>query len=437
MPAYGAPGTSGAAAGMPPPNYDDAWLAHDITHILHAYAQGQQPQAPAWLPPQNVGLVARMFDGYYNDPRLPDAMKPLLARLQMPVMKAALSDPRFFADAEHPARRASNSLYELALQLGAGGAKVPDHAFEELQSLVDEVARTFELDPARLKRAAGEPLDDAVADQFLREQERTQKNRNRQQIERVRRIVAHELKMRVGARRLAPGAMRLMLSGFGPRLCVDYIRDGIDGKAWNATMALVDRVLQSLDRVGELSADQRVHEEAEIAATVTNHLAEVGFAKTKLEEVVAGLLEAYLEPAPTLASAGEVAGSADPVTADAGVFAPPHEAAAPAMTPEQELLGLLSIVLLPDGWFTVLDATTQTKHWVRVKAYYPAQHSVLLGHYMEERFLKLRTDVFATELCAGRIVAIDPAPELQNAIARIATLPIARTASGPLTWTQA
>src|SRR3546814_7364390 len=81
-----------------------------------------------------------MFDGYYNDPRLSDALKPLLARLQMPVMKAALNDPKFFADAAHPARRASNSLYELALQLGANGAKVPDHRSEEhtseLQSLM-------------------------------------------------------------------------------------------------------------------------------------------------------------------------------------------------------------------------------------------------------------------------------------------------------------
>src|SRR3546814_17370287 len=84
----------------------------------------------------------------------------------MPVMKAALDDPKFFADAAHPARRASNSLYELALQLGANGAKVPDHAFEELQSLVEEVARTFQLDPARLKRAAPEPVDERVADRF-------------------------------------------------------------------------------------------------------------------------------------------------------------------------------------------------------------------------------------------------------------------------------
>src|SRR3546814_637601 len=219
--------------------------------------------------------------------------------------------------------------------------------------------------------------------------------------------------MRVGARQLAPGAMRLMLSGFGPRLCVDYIRDGIDGDAWNATMALVEQVLRSLDEFGTLDAEARVRTEAEVTAAVTKRLVDVGFAKVKLEELIAGLLEAYLE------SAASMAGGSSGVTevdVEAGVGADGHDVAShvpaatkasvpavPPISPEQELLGLLSIVLLPDGWFTVLDATTQTKHWVRVKAYYPAQHSVLLGHYMEARFLKLRTGVFATELGAGRI----------------------------------
>src|SRR3546814_8430060 len=42
-PAYGA-SYGGQGEGTPPPNYDDAWLAHDISQILQSYAQGQQPQ---------------------------------------------------------------------------------------------------------------------------------------------------------------------------------------------------------------------------------------------------------------------------------------------------------------------------------------------------------------------------------------------------------
>ncbi|WP_169729311.1 DUF1631 family protein [Solimonas soli] len=419
-----------AAAGGAAPSYNDAWLAHDISHILQSYSHGQQPQAPAWLPPQNVGLVARMFDGYYNDPRLPEAMKPLLAKLQLPVMKAALADPQFFASSTHPARRATNDLYELALQLGAGGAPVPEQIVSELQGLVDEIARSFHLDPAKLKSAPGIAVDEHTADSFLRQQDETQQNRNRQQIERIRRIVAHELKMRVGERVLPTGAMRLMLSGFGPRLCVDYIRDGIEGRSWVATMDLVDRVLHSLgpDR---RSAEERVALEAELVAEVTNRLAEVGFARQKLEDVVAGLLQAYLERKLEVSlndalieeGLGDVATRPD---------APPQR----QPTPEQELQGLLSIVLLPGAWFTLYESGAQTKHWVRVKAYYPAQQSVLLGHYMEERFISMRALVFATELAEGRLAAIDPAPELQTAIARIAALPFTREPASALGWLQ-
>ncbi|MFT4047053.1 MAG: DUF1631 family protein [Solimonas sp.] len=411
--------------------YNDAWLAHDISHILQSYSHGGQPQAPAWLPPQNVGLVARMFDGYYNDPRLSETLKPLLARLQLPVMKAALADPQFFASNAHPARRAANDLYELALQLGARGAPVSEQILGELQALVDELARGLHLDPTRLKREPGVAVDEHTADSFLRQQDETQQSRNRQQIERVRRIVAHELKMRVGDRVLPAGAMRLVLSGFGPRLCVDYIRDGFDGHAWITTMDLVDRVLHSLgpDR---RRAEARVAEEAELVAAVTNRLAEVGFAQQKLEDVIAGLMQAYLERSveASLNEALVEEGLGDVATAAADC------APVPRLTLERELQGLLSIVLLPGAWFTLYESGTQTKHWVRVKAYYPAQQSVLLGHYMEERFISMCTLVFATELADGRMVAIDPVPEMQTAIARIVALPLTREPASALGWLQ-
>ncbi|NKF21827.1 DUF1631 family protein [Solimonas marina] len=423
MPSY-APAYGGPPA-APPPNYDDAWLTHDIAQILQSYSKGQAPRAPAWLPPQQVGLVARMFDGYYSDPRMPDALKPLLARLQLPVMKAALSDPHFFTDTAHPARRASNSLYELALQLGS---TPNEQALRDLEALVEEVARAFELDPTRLKAAAAEEtVDDEQADRFLHEQDITQQARNRQQVERVRRLVAHELKLRIGDRELPTAVMRLMLAGFGPRLCVDYIRDGVGGQSWEQSMALVERVLASLDT--PLPEEERTHEEAEIVAAVSSRLSEVGFTKTKLEDVIAGLVESYLQPRrkPRLADFDEL----EAETAVEVEVEPP-----PRLSPEQELQGLLSIVLLPGAWYTIIEAGTQTRHWVRVKAYYPTQHSLLLGHYMEERYVKMRTAAFATELAAGRIAAIEPSPDLQQALARIVTLPFEAEPLGALQWVQ-
>lgn len=410
--------------------YGDAVLSHEIAQILGAYSQGRAPQAPSWLPPENVALVARMFDGFYRDARLPDHLKPMLSRLQLPVMKAALADRRFFVDPQHPARRTVNDLFEMLLQFGTAEAAPQPQMVSELQGLIDAVSQSFNLDPEKLRARQSEPVDERVADSFLREQEEQQQKKNRARVERVRRVVSHELKRRIGERRLPPGVMRLMLSGFGPLLCLDYIRNGIDGASWTQTMQLVDRVIDSL-QPSRGSTAERAAAEAEIVANISRRLANIGFSDSRLEEVLSGLLQAYLELADNddeavfeSAESGELRVSVPE--------APP--AVSLELSPDKELQGLLSILLVPGGWFTVWEPAAQTKHWVRVKGYYPVQNAVMFGHYMEERFLRVRATAFATDLIEGRASPIDPSPELQAAVARISELPFER-GSDALVWT--
>ena len=449
------PGSMPAANSAPwpapvytPGDQSDVLLSQDISQILTAYSQGKRPQAPAWLPPQNVALVARMFDGYYRDPRLSDHLKPWLARLQLPVMKAALADPQFFADPAHPARRTANDLFEMLLQFGSADAAAPPRVLNELQGLIEAMAQAFSLDPAKLKAAQTAPVDEQTADTFLREQDEQLQQRNRAKLERVRRVVAHELRRHIGERSIPQGVMRLMLSGFGPLLCLDYIRSGVQGDSWNQTMDLVERVLHSLEpRTG--SAEDSAADEAEIVAALSRRLANIGFSENKLEEVLAGLLQAYLErgEAPAAAMASRAAAGGD---SGAGSMSAPspqspmngkvvHESAAavrPSLSPEKELQGLLSIILIPGGWFTVWDPGEKTKHWMRVRSYYPAQNAVLFGHYMEERYLRLSAHAFASDLVEGRTAAIDPSRELQNAIDRLAELPFPRQ-SESVVWVTA
>lgn len=407
------PGAAASAGGF----YNDAVLVSEINQILSAYARGQRPVAPPWLPPENVALVAQMFDAYFRDPRLPDSLKPLLSRLQLPVLKSALADPVFFTQPDHPVRRATNDMFEMLSQFGSSNGSPSPQMVSELQGLVEALMRAFDLAPEQLRTMPATPVEEHVAETFIREQEEEQQKKNRARVERVRRIVAHELRRVIGERQLSSGIMRLMLSGFGPLLCLDYIRSGVDGASWTQTMGLVKQVLWSLEP-GDLTAEQRAMQEAEIVAAISRRLAQIGFSEEKLETVVSGLLQAYLHRPEERAST-----AADGAVAQPGV----------GLSPEKELQGLLSILLVPGGWFTLVDTATQTKHWMRVRAYYPAQNAVLFGHYMEERYLRLRATSFATDLAEGRAAAIDPSPELQNAIGRIATLPFERS-SEALAW---
>lgn len=439
-----------AARAAPAGAYNDGTLARDVSNILASLADGRWPIAPAWLPAPNVALVARMFDAYYRDPRLTEKAKPMLGRMQLPVIKQALSDPTFFTDTAHPARRAANDLFEILLQFSAAGTTAPAQSFQDLEGLVRAMVGALDKDSSKLRSVEGQAIDDRTADGFLRDQEEHLQQRNRAKVERVRRMVAHELRNRIGGRQLPKGVMRLMLSGFGPLLTLDYIRHGFGGQSWNQTMELVDRVLGSLTPGGSASAEERAAEEAEVVTAISRRLANIGFSEAKLHEIVSGLLQAYLdrserghdEPQMQSSDGDELLRETeadDSSAREAGErpAAPPPEPepiAAPQLTPEQELHQMLFLILVPGVWCTIIDPTAGKKYWVRVKSYYPTHNSVALSHYMEERFLTMRATSFATDLVEGRAAVIDPSPELQDAIGKIGEIQFARETE-PLVWT--
>jgi hypothetical protein len=52
-----------------------------------------------------IEIVAMMFQSILTEERIPATVRVWFARLQMPVLRVAVSEPEFFAEAEHPARR--------------------------------------------------------------------------------------------------------------------------------------------------------------------------------------------------------------------------------------------------------------------------------------------------------------------------------------------
>lgn len=61
-------------------------------------------------------LVAALFDRLYVDPRLSDATKAQVGRLQIPVFKSVMQDRAFFTDRKHPIRL----LIDVIAELGGG-----------------------------------------------------------------------------------------------------------------------------------------------------------------------------------------------------------------------------------------------------------------------------------------------------------------------------
>jgi len=86
-----------------------------------------------------LDVIGMMFDFLLEDRNIPYAMKSLLSRLQIPVIKATLSDIGFFRSKDHPVRRVLNNLSQLATTWSDDGDRSEDSLFGRIETWVNRL----------------------------------------------------------------------------------------------------------------------------------------------------------------------------------------------------------------------------------------------------------------------------------------------------------
>lgn len=87
-----------------------------------------------------IEIVALLFQSILTDDRIPAAIRVWFARLQMPVLRVAVSEPDFFATVEHPARRLIDRMGACVLGFDSGtGGNVGEALTREIKRIVQVV----------------------------------------------------------------------------------------------------------------------------------------------------------------------------------------------------------------------------------------------------------------------------------------------------------
>ncbi len=92
-----------------------------------------------------IDIVAMLFDFIFDDTHIPLAIKALISRLQIPVLKVAMLNPGFFADRQHPTRRFLGSISGVSIRWGVS-VDESDPLYRKLAELVDRIQAKFESD---------------------------------------------------------------------------------------------------------------------------------------------------------------------------------------------------------------------------------------------------------------------------------------------------
>jgi len=86
-----------------------------------------------------IEIVALLFQSILTEERIPSAVRVWFARLQMPVLRVAVSEPDFFATVDHPARRLIDRMGSCVMGFDATARAVGDALEKEIKRVVQVV----------------------------------------------------------------------------------------------------------------------------------------------------------------------------------------------------------------------------------------------------------------------------------------------------------
>lgn len=197
-----------------------------------------------------INLVAMLFEFILDDRTLPDSLKALIGRLQIPMLKVAVLDKTFFSRGSHPARRLLNEIASAALGWNAQGDAQRDVLYQRIEQVVQRLLNDFTDDPAIFSDVLAEFLaftGDEKRRSELLEQRTRDAEEGRAKAELARQQVEQALNARLLGKTLPEVVVRLLQDGWSKVLQLTCLKHGSESPEWEAALRVMDDLVWSVE----------------------------------------------------------------------------------------------------------------------------------------------------------------------------------------------
>src|SRR5262249_62321989 len=89
-----------------------------------------------------LDIMTMLFDQIFDDRKIPNSMRWLIGRLQIPMLKVAILDKTFFSTRTHPARQMLDTLGEIAVGLPAH-IDSSNPLYQRVETIVEKLIAGF------------------------------------------------------------------------------------------------------------------------------------------------------------------------------------------------------------------------------------------------------------------------------------------------------
>ncbi|GAB4353343.1 MAG: DUF1631 domain-containing protein [Gammaproteobacteria bacterium] len=196
-----------------------------------------------------IDIVALIFDHILENEDVAPAMKGLIGRLQIPILKVAIIDKRFFSQRNHPARRLLDEVARAAKGWQESESRGEGTLYAEVESVVGTILQEFSEDVSLFGDLADHLSAYMVKEQSRAERAETRSAKAMEGEERVmmaKVIVRDEIDQRINKERPPEPVARFLVDHWYTVMLLYFLREGEEGANWRRSVELMDTLLWSV-----------------------------------------------------------------------------------------------------------------------------------------------------------------------------------------------
>jgi hypothetical protein len=254
--------------------------------------RGQRPGQIATIDEDTIDLVGMLFEFILEDRNLPPQMQVMLARLQIPYLKAAILDRKLFAHRQHPARRLLDGLAEAAKSWSEESDR-DGRLHDTVKAIVERLLQEFDDDMTIFDRLSAELQQFQESNRRraeLAEQRVAESTRGREKLEQARRRAAREILNRIGDHTLPPLVHGVLSRAWANYLVLTILRKGEESNDLREALRFVDAFIASTKPVRTPEAKRDLRQLLPgIERALRKGLANVAFQEADIEKLLAQL----------------------------------------------------------------------------------------------------------------------------------------------------
>jgi len=208
-----------------------------------------------------INLVAMVFDCILDDRNLPDSLKALMGRLQIPMLKVAVLDKSFFSRSNHPARRLLNEIAAAAMGWGGCDDHQRDSLYLRIEQVVQRLLSEFSDDPAIFSELLADFLtftsDERRRNELL-EQRLRDAEEGRAKTELARLCVEQAINRALLGKILPPSVVSFVQTAWSKVLLLTCLKHGDQSAEWQADVQTMEQLIWSVQRHADSDSGLRL-----------------------------------------------------------------------------------------------------------------------------------------------------------------------------------